>query len=90
MDTAKLVSMANQIASFFRSYPDDVAHAGIRDHIAAFWTPRMRDALLAGGPGAGLDPLAAAALWRTADADSPIAKETAGPAMVGQAASDAG
>ncbi len=37
----KLLRMANQIASFFRSYPDDEAVAGIHKHIEAFWTPKM-------------------------------------------------
>ena len=37
----KLVRMANQIATFFRSYPDEEAVAGIHKHIMAFWTPKM-------------------------------------------------
>ena len=43
----KLVRMANQIACFFQSYPDDEAMAGIQKHIVAFWTPKMRRALAA-------------------------------------------
>ena len=37
----KLVRMANQIATFFRSYPEEEAVAGIQKHIKAFWTPKM-------------------------------------------------
>ncbi len=32
----KLIRMANQIASFFRSYPDDEAMAGIAKHLESF------------------------------------------------------
>ncbi len=40
MDTgAKLDHMANQIAAFFRSYPEEEAVAGIHDHIRSFWSP---------------------------------------------------
>ncbi|MGC9271136.1 formate dehydrogenase subunit delta [Acidiphilium sp.] len=38
----KLVYMANQIATFFASYPEDEAIAAIADHIDKFWDPRMR------------------------------------------------
>lgn len=90
MNTDKLASMANQIATFFRSYPEAEAAAGIRDHIQQFWTPGMRRAMLASGPRAGLDPLVTAALWTPQAAESPILKETAGPDSGGQLASDAG
>jgi formate dehydrogenase subunit delta len=59
MDTAKLVTMANQIAGFFAAQRGDAA-AGAADHIAKNWDPRMRAGLaahLAAG-GAGLDPVA--------------------------------
>ena len=39
---AKLLRMANQIATFFRAYPEQEARAGIAQHIADFWTPSMR------------------------------------------------
>ena len=39
--TQKLLFMANQIADFFRPYPDEEA-AGIHDHILSFWTPPTR------------------------------------------------
>lgn len=61
---AKLARMANQIALFFRSYPEDQAVAAIREHLAAFWSPRMRRDLEAARerPDLALDPLVAAAL----------------------------
>jgi len=44
---AKLVRMANQIAGFFRSYPEAAALEGIRAHLVSFWTPRMLQDLCA-------------------------------------------
>ena len=90
MNDGKLVSMANQIASFFRSDPEAEACAGIQQHIQAFWTPRMRESIRAGGQHEGLDPLVATALRTWPQADSPIRKELGGPGMNGQLASDAG
>jgi formate dehydrogenase subunit delta len=92
MNIQKLIRMANQIAGFFRSYPEDKAVAGIRDHLVLFWTPGMRDAILAHARlgGAGLDPLVAKALQAIQPGESPIEKEVAGPEKVGQLASDAG
>jgi formate dehydrogenase subunit delta len=55
----KLVYMANQIGRFFAHQGEAKAVAGIADHLARFWDPRMRAAIqahLAAG-GAGLDPL---------------------------------
>ncbi|NEU11590.1 formate dehydrogenase subunit delta [Methylobacterium sp. BTF04] len=88
----KLVRMANQIATFFRSYPDDEAVAGIHKHIVAFWTPKMRRAIEVFGPkeGSGLDPLALQALFDKPDAESPIRAATHDPALQGAGASDAG
>lgn len=41
-----LVHMANDIGNFFRSEPKrEEAIAGIANHIARFWTPRMRQKL---------------------------------------------
>jgi formate dehydrogenase subunit delta len=74
----KLVRMANQIAAFFRSYPEDEAVAGIHKHIVAFWTPRMRD------------PLALTALEVTPKARSPIPDAVTDPHEQGLGASDAG
>lgn len=39
----KLVYMANQIGSFFQSYPHDQAVIGIKEHIHKFWDHRMLD-----------------------------------------------
>ncbi len=92
MNIEKLTRMANQIAGFFRSYPEDKALAGIYDHLAAFWTLGMRNAILAHARqgGAGLDPLVIKALRAAQAGESPIEKEVAGPEKVGQLGSDAG
>jgi formate dehydrogenase subunit delta len=66
---AKLVTMANQIATFFASQPHADAVAGVENHIRKFWDPRMRgkiQAHLAQG-GDGLSPLAREAIGRLAD-----------------------
>ena len=92
MTPEKLARMANQIASFFRTYPEEQACAGIRDHIVAFWTPGMRSTFLdfarTGGP--GLDPLVAEAMRTWPNAASPVGRATAPAEAVGQGASDAG
>ncbi len=88
----KLARMANEIASFFRTYPEEQACAGVRDHIVAFWTPGMRSTFRAfvdaGGP--GLDPLVAQAMRTRPEADSPVVRSTAPAEASGQGASDAG
>ena len=38
----RLVLMANQIATFFRSKPHEEGVAGVAEHINKFWEPRMR------------------------------------------------
>ena len=38
----KLVYMANQIATFFKSQPASEAAEGVAGHINKFWEPRMR------------------------------------------------
>ena len=63
-DYAMLVRMANQIADFFRSQPEEDALKGTANHIRYFWDPRMRKKMaehLATG-GEGLSPLARAAV----------------------------
>ncbi len=45
MQPDKLVSMANQIGRFFSTQRGDAA-AAVAVHIAKFWDPRMREALL--------------------------------------------
>ncbi len=66
MEIERLVHMANQIADFFRPYPEDEAVAGVENHLVQFWDPRMRAALMAhvAAGGAGLEPLALAAAKR--------------------------
>jgi formate dehydrogenase subunit delta len=64
MQPDKLVMMANQIAKFFAAQGEARAVPQITSHIEQFWDPRMRREIgrhLARG-GAGLDPLAHAAL----------------------------
>lgn len=39
---AKLIRMANQIATFFLSQPEDTRAEGVATHINKFWEPRMR------------------------------------------------
>jgi len=47
MHLENLVSMANQIGTFFSAYPDrQEALDGIATHIQKFWEPRMRTRLL--------------------------------------------
>ena len=89
----KLARMANQIASFFRSYPETEAVAGVQEHIRAFWSPVMRRDLQAcvDERVLTLDPLVMAAVEQLASGKSPAAKEMAGPEQVGAIdASDAG
>ena len=89
---AKLAHMANQIATFFRSYPEEQAVAGIQDHIVSFWSPRMRIDLTQAldEPELKLDPLVVSAFRRISAATSPTHKATAGPETVGTMGSDAG
>ena len=56
---AKLIYMANQIATFFKSQPQDEAAEGVATHINKFWEPRMRRQLFRhiDGGGEGLSPL---------------------------------
>lgn len=64
MDINRLIHMANQIADFFKAYPQEEAVAGVAGHLRQFWNPHMRGQILnhleAGGE--GLHPLTAAAL----------------------------
>ena len=92
MTPEKLARMANEVAAFFRAYPEEQACAGVRDHLLAFWTPKMRSTFLefARAGGAGVDPLVAEALRTWPDAPSPVARATAPAEAVGQGASDAG
>jgi formate dehydrogenase subunit delta len=57
MSPDKLVRMANQIATFFKTQPGNDAAERVAAHLRDFWDPRMRrqlqDHVAAGG--AGLD-----------------------------------
>ncbi|MEH0166227.1 formate dehydrogenase subunit delta [Paucibacter sp. JuS9] len=68
MQIDKLVSMANQIGSFFAAMPDhQEALDGIANHLKKFWDPRMRRELLAhvdATADSGLMPLVLEALGR--------------------------
>ena len=88
----RLLRMANQIATFFRSYPDAEAVAGVRQHIVAFWTPRMIARLEAALPGSGdgADALVRRALAGESEAESPVRPATRDPQKLGEGASDAG
>ena len=70
MSPDKLVYMANQIATFFRSQPGDDQVDRIAAHLRDFWEPRMIEALAAhvAAGGTGLDAQALAALGRIAPA----------------------
>lgn len=61
MNIEHLVTMANQIGSFFRSYPDlEQAKKDIASHLKRFWEPRMRKQIVAHvteKQGQGLDPI---------------------------------
>jgi formate dehydrogenase subunit delta len=47
MKINNLVTMANQIGTFFESYPDRIeASSEIASHLQRFWAPRMRGQLL--------------------------------------------
>jgi formate dehydrogenase subunit delta len=47
MNDAKLVHMANQIALNFQALPEDRAVTAIAEHLTSFWTPGMRQSLVA-------------------------------------------
>jgi formate dehydrogenase subunit delta len=67
MDAQRLVSMANDIASYFASEPDrELGVAGIADHLRKFWDPRMRRQIIAhvDAGGDGLAELARAGIER--------------------------
>jgi len=72
---AKLVRMANQIATFFLSQPESVRVEGVATHINKFWETRMRQRFFAliDEPDAGFLPLvleAASGVKRPGQADA--------------------
>ena len=78
MSAEKLVRMANQIAVFFASQPQDGAEAGVADHIRSFWNPLMRRDIYAhlDQGGEGLDPLALSALKLLRQSDPAARSQT--------------
>jgi formate dehydrogenase subunit delta len=78
---AHLVKMANDIGHFFGAEPErEDAVAGIANHIAKFWTKRMRDKLTAHvkrDGDAGLDDLPREALRRLAAQQAAVQQGTA-------------
>ncbi|WP_407495340.1 formate dehydrogenase subunit delta [Pseudooceanicola sp. MF1-13] len=59
MSPEKMITMANQIATFFSSQPGDDQAERVAAHLNDFWEPRMRSQLLSylDQGGAGLHPL---------------------------------
>ncbi|MDN4055412.1 formate dehydrogenase subunit delta [Massilia sp. YIM B02763] len=84
MNIDHLVTMANQIGTFFASFPDrEEAHAGIATHLERYWAPRMRVKLyehVDSTRGLGLDPivLSAIAVQRGLH-ELPVAENTSVP-----------
>ena len=62
-NTARLVTMANQIGSFFAHEGAERAPVSIAEHLEQFWTRKMRTAIIdhlhAGGQGLAALPRAA-------------------------------
>lgn len=60
MSPDKLTRMANQIATFFESQPDEDKAGRVAEHLKEFWEPRMLDQLSShvNDGGEGLSPLA--------------------------------
>jgi len=90
----KLVRMANQIATFFKSQPEAERVQGVATHINKFWEPRMRKAffeLIEQGD-AGFDPIvisAANIIKRPGSPSQPSgASEHVDPAMLEAGFSD--
>lgn len=73
----KLVMMANQIAKFFEAQGETRAVPQITKHIEDFWDPRMRRGILEHlqSGGAGLDPLALAAIQKLRPVPQPSAHQ---------------
>jgi formate dehydrogenase subunit delta len=77
MHLENLVSMANQIGTFFSAYPDrQEALDGIATHIHKFWEPRMRMRLIeavAAGQAQDLMPLVRDAVQANIEKLKPLA-----------------
>lgn len=47
MQTKRLVTMANQIGDFYKSFPDEVqSKKDIANHLEKFWAKSMRDQIV--------------------------------------------
>lgn len=59
MSPEKMILMANQIATFFKTQPGSDQAQRVADHLNDFWDPRMRRQLAAHmeAGGEGLEPL---------------------------------
>jgi formate dehydrogenase subunit delta len=71
--TQRLVQMANQVASFFASYPEAEAIEGTANHLKSYWDPRMRREMaahLTDKAGAGLSHIAMEAVKRMVARDA--------------------
>ncbi len=64
MSPEKMVMMANQIATFFKTQPTDTPEDLVAAHINDFWAPEMRAELAsyAANGGEGLDTVVIAAV----------------------------
>ncbi|SNR93887.1 formate dehydrogenase delta subunit [Methylobacillus rhizosphaerae] len=66
MNIEHLVTMANQIGDFFRSYPDqEQARKDIASHLMKFWPPQMRQQIIQymqDTPDNGLHPIVRSAI----------------------------
>jgi len=70
---SRLVYMANQIATYFRSAPHDEAVAATLDHVTKFWEPRMRRQILEhlrAHQGDGLNEIALGAVRKLAEVEA--------------------
>ena len=76
MSADKLVRMANQIADFFQSQPEDSAVTGAADHMKSFWNPVMRRQIYThlDAGGSGLNSLALEAVKLMRSGDQAVAK----------------
>lgn len=59
MSPDKMIRMANQIATFFKTQPGEDAPVRVAAHITDYWEPRMRAQLrdYAAADGTGLDEI---------------------------------
>ncbi len=75
----RLITMANQIGTFFLSQRSQDTVQGIADHIRKFWDPRMRKAISAyvSKGGQGLLPEVRRAIEQLAQVEGPAVEANA-------------